>query len=148
MLKKILYILLGILICLVILGAVFVYSIFHSDKTDPVEKDIDTIKNVVNMFEDELVDLGADKEVIDEAITKLEEFNKETKYVITFDIQNDSNSILSTKINLPVEEEFFNSVEIGDVVAEEELQKIEEFAQFSQSLGSWTIVVENKIIRE
>ena len=148
MIKKIFYMLLGAIICLVILGAAFVYSTLHSDKTDIVEKDIDTIKNIVSVFEDELTNVGIDKEMVDNAIAKIEEFNKETKYVITFDIQNDTNPILSTKINLPVEEEFFNSVEIGDVIAQEKLQMFEEFVHLDQKFGNWIIVIKDKIIRE
>lgn len=148
MIKKIFYILLGVVLCLAILTGAFIYSIIHSDKTDPVEKDIDAIKNVVNVFEDELEDIGIDKEMVDDAIVKLEEFNEKTKYVITFDIQNDTNPILSTELNLPVDEELFNSVEIGDVVAEEKLQILEDFVKLDQKIGDWIIVVKDKIIRD
>lgn len=148
MIKKLFYMMLGVVLFIAILGAIFIYKSSQYSNVDPVEKDIDTIKNVVDVFEDKLTDFGIDKETVDNVITKIEEFNEETKYVITFDIKNDSNHILSTKLSLPVNEEFFNSVEIGDVISQEKLAMFEEFANISQRFDGWTISVKDKIIRE
>lgn len=119
----------------------------YSHSEDPVEKDIETIKNIVNMFEDELANFGIDKEIVDNAIVKLEELNEETKCVIAFDIQNDTNPILNAELYLPVTEEFFNNVEIGDKVAEEELKQLEGFIQLDEDFGKWTIIIKDKIVR-
>ena len=143
--KKLIYIIIGAVLCLAIVSGVFMYL---SHKEDPVEKDIETIKDIVDMFEDELANFGIDKEMVDNAIVKLEELNEETKCVIAFDIQNDTNPILNAELYLPVTEEFFNSVEIGDKVAEEELEKIEGFIQLDEDFGEWTIIIKDKIVRE
>lgn len=143
--KKIIYIIIGVVICLAIISGVFMH---YSYSEDPVEKDIETIKDIVNMFEDELANFGIDKEMVDNAIIKLEELNEETKCVIAFDIQNDTNPILNAELYLPVTEEFFNNVEIGDKVAEEELKKIEGFIQLDEDFGEWTIIIKDKIVRK
>ena len=143
--RKLIYIIIGVVICLAIISSVFMH---YSHSEDPVEKDIETIKNIVNMFEDELANFGIDKEIVDNAIVKLEELNEETKCVIAFDIQNDTNPILNAELYLPVTEEFFNNVEIGDKVAEEELEKIEGFIQLDEDFGEWTIIIKDKIVRK
>lgn len=92
--------------------------------------------------------MGIDKETVDEAISKIEEFNEQTQYVIVFQIQNNTNPILSTTLHLPVDEDFFNSVNAGDTIKKEELDKIQELAQFNEELGNWTIIIKEKIIRD
>lgn len=145
MIKKIIYIVIGFVLCLAIISGVFMH---YSYREDPVERDIKAIKNIVNMLENELIDIGIDKEVIDDAIVKIEELNEKTKYVIAFDIQNDTNPILNASLYLPVNEEFFNSIEIGEKVAEEELRKIEDFIKLDKDFGSWTVIIKDKVIRE
>ena len=143
--KKIIYIVVGVVMCLAVISGLFMCL---SNREDPVEKDIETIKNIVDMFEDELANLGIDKEMVDNAIVEIEKLNEETKFVIAFDIQNDTNPILNAELYLPVNEEFFNSVEIGDVVAEEEIKKIENFIQLDEDFGEWTVIIKDKIVRK
>jgi hypothetical protein len=136
-----------ILIAALIVALAVINKMFTPPQ-DPVEKDIETIKNIATMFKGQLENLGVDKEVVNDVILKLEEYNEEAKYVIAFNIKNDTNPILGKTLHLPVEEEFFNSVEIGDVVAAEELEKINSFTDFNVNIGDWTVVVNDKIIRE
>lgn len=143
--KRLIYMFLGFVLCLVVLGVLFISL---AAKNDPVKSDVETIKNVATIFKDELADLGVDEEAINNAIEKIEKLNEETKYIIAFNIKNDTNPILSTTLHLPVEEEFFNSVEIGDVIGEEEIKKIEDIAQLNKDIGSWTVVVKDKKVRE
>lgn len=117
---------------------------YFDSKKDPVQKDIENIQNIVNTFEPQLENMGIDKEVVDEAISKIEELNEQTQYVIVFQIKNNTNPILSTTLHLPVDENFFNSVNVGDTIKKEELDKI----QFDEELGNWTIIIKEKIIRE
>lgn len=142
MVKKIIILIVIVLLC------VGLISMRYVSQKDPVEKDIETLKKFANVFEDELEHIGIDKETVNDAIAKIEEYNKETKYVIAFDIQNDTNPILSTTLHLPVEKNFFDSVEIGDVIAEEELQMLEDFIQLDDDFGDWTIIIKDKEIRE
>ena len=142
LIKRLIYLILAIVLCVV-----FISSRYES-QADPVEKDIETIKNIVNLFEDRLVEFGVDMDKINEVITKIEEHNKETKYIIVFDIQNDTNPILSTSLHLPVTKDFFDSVEIGDKVAEEEIKTIEDLVQLDKKLGSWAVVIKDKKMRE
>lgn len=136
---------LGFVLCLVILGILFISL---TAKNDPVKNDVETIKNIATIFKDELADLGVDEETINNTIEKIEELNEETKYIVAFNIKNDTNPILSTTLHLPVEEEFFNRVEIGDIIGEEEIKKIEDIAQLNSDIGSWTVMVKDKKIRE
>ena len=140
--RRIIYLVLIILLCVAFV------SIRYSSHEDPVQKDIENIQKVADIFEDELADFGVDKEIVDDVIAKIEEYNKETKYIIVFNIKNDTNPILSTTLHLPVNEEFFNSVEIGDKISEEEIKKLEELANLGQNFGSWTITIKDKEIRE
>ena len=142
LIKRSIYLILAIVLCVV-----FISSRYES-QTDPVEKDIETIKNIVNLFEDRLVEFGVDMDKINEVIAKIEEHNKETKYIIVFDIQNDTNPILSTSLHLPVTKDFFDSVEIGDKVVEEEIKTIEDLVQLDKKLGSWVVMIKDKKIRE
>lgn len=143
--KKIIYMAIGFVICLVIISGVFMH---YSYRTDPADRDIKTIGHIANMFKDELVDLGIDEETIDNAIAKIEELNEQTKHVVAFDIQNDTNPILNVSLYLPVNEEFFNSVEIGEMLAEEKIKKIEDFLKLDKDVGSWTVIVKDKVIRK
>lgn len=146
--KKIISRILIVIICLSVLAAIIMFGHLKKNKTDPVEKDIEFIRAVTDIFGDRLESLGIDEEVIEEVITGIEDFNEKTKYVITFDVQNDTNPILSTTISLPVDEAFFNSVEIGDVIAKEEIENIQEIAQLSDNFGNWIVTVQDKTIRE
>lgn len=112
---------------------------------DPVQKDIETIKTVVDMFEDKLTELGVDEEMVNDVIDKIEEYNKETKYVIAFSVQNKTAPAIKTTIHLPVDKEFFDSMEIGESVTEDDIANFEQFDQF---IGDWIIVVSDKIVRE
>ena len=130
----------GLLVCLMC------FSIVGCKKQeDPVEKDLETIKTVADMLDEKLIEFGIDKEMVDDIISDIEEFNKETKYVIAFDIKSESNSILNMTIHFPVEKEFFDSVEIGDRVIEEELKNLE---YIDQSLEDLIVAVKEKIVRE
>lgn len=131
-------------ICL-ILAILMMVMAGCSKQEDPVKKDLETVKVVADIFEEELASFGVDEEMVDTVLTKIEEYNEEAKYVIAFDVQNETMPILNMVIHLPVDESFFNSVEIGDRVAEEVLENIE---QFDQSLGGWIITVKDKIVRE
>lgn len=142
LIKRSIYLILAIVLCVV-----FISSRYES-QIDPVEKDIETIKKIVDLFEDRLVEFGVDMNKINEVIAKIEKHNQETKYIIVFDIQNDTNPILSTSLNLPVTKDFFDSVEIGDKVAEEEIKTIEDLVQLNKKLGSWVVVIKDKKIRE
>ena len=142
LIKRSIYLILAIVLCVV-----FISSRYES-QTDPVEKDIETIKKIVDLFEDRLVEFGVDMDKINEVIAKIEEHNKETKYIIVFDIQNDTNPILSTSLHLPVTKDFFDSVEIGDKVVEEEIKIIEDLVQLDKKLGSWVVVIKDKQTRE
>ena len=143
--KKIIYMALGFVLCLAIVGG---YVLYQNAQTDPVAQDMETIKALANVFSDELEKFGVEQETIDAAIAKIEELNEQTKHIVEFDVQNDTNPILCTKIHLPVEEDMYNSLEIGDVIAQEQIERVEELAKFSDKLGSWTITVTNKMIRE
>jgi hypothetical protein len=143
--KKIIYIALGFVLCLALVGG---YVLYQNAQADPVEQDMETIKVVADMFSDELERLGVEQETINAAIAKIEELNEQTKHVVEFDVQNDTNPILCTKIHLPAEEDMYNSLEIGDVITQEQIERIEELAQFSNKIGNWTVIVTDKMIRE
>jgi hypothetical protein len=132
-------------ICLILVVMFVVCLVGCQQQEDPVKKDLETVKVVADIFEEELANFGVDEEMVDTVITKIEEYNEEAKYVIAFDVQNENMPVLNMTIHLPVDQYFFDSVEIGDRVAEEVLENIE---QFDQSLGGWIITVKDKIVRE
>lgn len=132
-------------IILALLAVSINFAIGYYLPKDPVQKDIEIIQTIVDTFEDQLIDAGIDKEMIDETIQKIEDYNNETKYLVKFNVVNNTNTILNVFIHLPVDENIYNSVSIGDIISAEMLQGYEEFANF---IDGWTITVEDKIIRE
>ena len=131
-------------VLIIAIGIIFI-SIKYSKPKDPVEKDLEVIKTIADKFGDELEQIGIDEEKVDEIIAEIEEYNNETKYVITFDIRNETNPILNMTLHLPVDKEFFDSVEVGDSVAKEKIAELEEF---SDNFGEWTVTVKDKMVRE
>ena len=143
--KKLTYIALGFVLCFAIVGG---YVLYQNAQVDPVDKDIETIKTAATLFSDQLEALGVEQETVDEVIAKIEELNEQTKHTVEFSIQNDTNPILCTKLFLQVEEDVYNSLEIGDVIAAEQISRFEELAKFKDEVGNWTITVSDKRIRE
>jgi hypothetical protein len=138
--KKIIYLILVVILCIAFSGC-------KPQPEDPVEKDLDTLKTIVNILGDELTNLGIEKQIADDVIMKIEEYNKEAKYVIAFDIKNETIAILNMTIHLPVEKAFFDSVEIGQNITESEIKSIQGAEHIDFSLDGWIITVHDKIER-
>lgn len=143
--EKIIGVLLAVAILALVLYLVIGFYTERNKYIDPVEKDLKTIQTVADMFEDKLTELGVDEQMVNDVINEIEEYNKETNYVIAFNVKNETNSIINLSIHLPVDETFFNSVEIGDLITEEKIGNFEELNQF---LNGWAITVKDKIVRE
>lgn len=139
--KKLTCLILIIILCFFIVGC-------EKQQEDPVEKDLETVKTITNVFEDELASFGVDEKMVDDAISKVIEYNNKTECVIAFDIKNEAVAILNMTIHLPVEKEFFDSVEIGHEITEDEIKSIDGVGQIDFSLDGWTITVKDKIERE
>ena len=135
--KKAIYFILAIFMCITIIGCV--------KQEDPVEKDLEMIKSGINMFEDKLEEFDVDMEMIDGVIEQVEDYNKETKYVIAFNIKDKNNSMMNMTLHFPVEKEFFDSVEVGDTISEDVMDDFEDLYQY---VDNFVITVENKIVRE
>ena len=75
--RKIIYLIIVVVISLVIVSGIFMR---YSYREDPVEKDIETIKNIVNMFEDELANFGIDKEMVGQMAAEIRSARKPEPY--------------------------------------------------------------------
>ena len=133
------------LIIILLLAIAVNFAVGYFLPKDPVQKDLEVIQTVVDMFEDKLTDMGIEKETIDNIIQDIEDYNNETKYLIKFNVVNNINSMFKTDIHLPVSQEIYDNFNIGDIVDKEMLG---DYDEFSGLLGDWTITVIDKMIRE
>ena len=145
--KKLFCILLVIIvvICVILIG---VSHLVKRTLEAPVEENIETLKELAVTFEDELEKVGIEKEQVDAAIEKIEELNEETNCVIAFNIQNNHSPFLGMVMHFPVPQEFFDSVNEGDIITSEHIAQYEELAQLSEMLNDWTVTVDSKILRD
>lgn len=108
----------------------------------------------VSELESEISQLEAERDTLTNEITDIKIENSTAKYVITFNIRQQHYSLDVTdylkdsmndiSISIPVDKEYYDSVEVGDTIADDFRVGS---AIFKGSFGSWNITVEDKTIQ-
>lgn len=107
----------------------------------------------VSELKSELTNLETEKIELTNEVANIKIENGTAKYVVTFNIRQShftlsigehlKDELNDISIQIPVDKEYYNSVEIGDVIADD--FRVGSFI-FKGSYGSWLITIENKEI--
>jgi outer membrane murein-binding lipoprotein Lpp len=116
--------------------------------------------NIIKLREDvselrsEISNLEAERNVLKDEITDIKVENGTAKYIITFNIkqshftldleQHLKDSMNAITIQIPVDKEYYDSVEIGDTIADD--FRMGSFILYG-SFGNWNITVKDKTIQ-
>lgn len=102
----------------------------------------------------EVSDLKAERDALKSEITDIKVENGTAKYVITFNIKQSHFSLdigqhLKDEMNditiqIPVDKEYYDSVEVGDTIADD--FRMGSFVLYG-SFGNWDVTVEDKFIQ-
>ena len=134
--------------CIVILIAMMTITLSGCSKTETVSNE-----EIVKL-ESEIAQLEADRDRLNEEILNTKIDNGLAKYVITFNIKQThftldigehlKDSMNDISIEIPVDKEYYDSVEVGDVINDS--FRMGSFI-WKGSFGNWKVTVESKDIR-
>ena len=133
---------------IVVLIAMMTITLSGCSKTETV-----TNEDVAKL-ESEIAQLKAERDQLNEEILNTKIDNGLAKYVITFNIKQThftldigehlKDSMNDISIEIPVDKEYYDSVEVGDVI--DDSFRIGSFI-WKGSFGNWKVTVESKGIR-
>ena len=134
--------------CIVILIAMMTITLSGCSKTETVSNE-----EIVKL-ESEIAQLEADRDRLNEEILNTKIDNGLAKYVITFNIKQThftldigehlKDSMNDISIEIPVDKEYYDSVEVGDVI--DDSFRMGSFI-WKGSFGNWKVTVDSKDIR-
>ena len=143
--RKICAILLAMLLCGSIAGC--------ATKEEQLTADVAKLESQVLKLQTEISALEAEKHALEESITDVKVENGTAKYVLTINVkqshftldigQHLKDSMNDISIQIPVDKEYFDSVNVGDVI--DDSFRMGSLI-FKGSFGSWDITVEDKEI--
>lgn len=125
-----------------------------AESEEALSSNVDALKGEIAALEEEISQLENEKASLQEEIIDLKVETGTAKYIITFrisqnhftldlgDIMKDAMNEIS--IQIPVDKEYYDSVEIGDII--DDSFRLGSFV-FKGSFGSWNIAVENKEVK-
>lgn len=144
--KKIIILAIILCICFSFVGCASEEQVLNSN--------IIELETRVSELESEISQLEAERDTLANEITDIKIENGTAKYVITFNIRQQHYSLDVTdylkdsmndiSISIPVDKEYYDSVEVGDTIADDFRVGS---AIFKGSFGSWNITVEDKTIQ-
>lgn len=114
----------------------------------------ETLNNSIAELKAEVSALEAERDALENEIVNTKVENGTEKYVVTFNIsqshftldlgQHLKDSMNDISIQIPVDKEYYDSVEVGDTIADD-------FRMgsliFKGSFGNWNVTVEDKCIQ-
>jgi hypothetical protein len=143
--KKIRVILLTVVVCASMVAC--------ASEEERMSGNVDDLKKQVVALEAEIADLEAQKSVLEKSVNDLKTESGIAKYVITLNIKQThftldigehlKDSMNDISIQIPVDKEYYDSVEIGDTI--DDSFRMGSFI-FKGSFGNWKITVEDKEI--
>ena len=132
----------------VVLIAMIAIILSGCSKTEPVPNE------EITKLESEIAQLEAERDRLNEEILNTKIDNGLAKYVITFNIKQThftldigehlKDSMNDISIEIPVDKEYYDSVEVGDVI--DDSFRMGSFI-WKGSFGNWKVTVESKDIR-
>lgn len=144
--KRIIMLVMALCICVSLVGCATEEEVLNSN--------IAELEARVSELEAEVSNLEAERDVLVDEITDIKIENGTAKYVITFNIkqshftldigQHFKDEMNDISIQIPVDKEYYDSVEIGDTIADD--FRMGSFI-FYGSFGNWDITVEDKSIQ-
>lgn len=141
-------------VILILLAIILLFSFAGCTKSEEsLNKDVSKLETEVSQLEIEVAELEAKRDALKEEIVDLNIENGTAKYVVTFKIKQTHFTLDLTEhfkdamndisISIPVDKEYYNSVEVGDEI--DDSFRLGSFI-FKGSFGSWDISVEDKEI--
>lgn len=144
--KRIIMIAMALCICVSLVGCATEEEVLNSN--------IAELETRVSELESEISNLEAERIALTNEITDIKIENGTAKYVVTFNIkqthftfdigQHLKDAMNDISIQIPVDKEYYDSVEVGDTIADD--FRMGSFI-FKGSFGSWDITVEDKSIQ-
>lgn len=146
MMKKIIAIFLIIIFCFSFAGC--------ASEEEKLNTNIEKLNSKITQLEGTVSELEKTRDALKNEITDIKVENGTAKYIITFNIkqshftldfsQHLKDEMNDISIQIPVDKEYYDSVEVGDTIADD-------FRMgsliFKGSFGSWDITVEDKEIQ-
>lgn len=123
-------------------------------KKKSLNNNIVQLEEEINVLETEIATLETERDTLVNEIADIKIENGTAKYIITFNIkqshftldigQHLKDEMNDISIQIPVDKEYYDKVEVGDVIADD-------FRMgsliFKGSFGNWDITVEDKCIQ-
>lgn len=144
--KKIIVFIMALCICISLVGCATEEEVLNSNIVE--------LETKVSELESEVSNLEAERNALANEVTNIKIKNGTVKYVVTFNIkqshftldigQHLKDAMNDISIQIPVDKEYYDSVEIGDTIADD-------FRMgsliFKGSFGNWNITVEDKRVQ-
>lgn len=144
--KRIIAIIVVLCICVSFVGCV--------SEEEVLDSNIARLEAKVSELETKISDLETERNALTNEITDIKIENGTAKYVVTFNIrqshftldigQHLKDGMNSISIQIPVDKEYYDSVEVGDTIADD--FRMGSFI-FKGSFGTWDITVEDKSVQ-
>ena len=124
------------------------------NKEKSLNNNIVQLEEEINVLETEIATLETERDTLVNEISDIKIENGTAKYIVTFNIkqshftldigQHLKDEMNDISIQIPVDKEYYDNVEVGDVIADD-------FRMgsliFKGSFGNWDITVEDKCIQ-
>ena len=144
--KKFIMFVMALCICVSFVGC--------ATEEEMLNNDIAALKEEVSALESEVSSLESKRDALASEITDIKIESGTAKYVITLNIkqshftldlgQHLKDEMNAISIQIPVDKEYYDSVEVGDTIADDFRMGS---LVFKGSFGSWDITVEDKSIQ-
>lgn len=133
---------------------IYISLIGCASKEERLNSNITKLEERVVELESDISSLESEREAIKNDITDIKIESGTEKYVVTFNIkqshftldigQHLKDEMNDISIQIPVDKEYYDSVEVGDVIADD--FRMGSFI-FKGSFGNWDITVEDKCVQ-
>lgn len=144
--KKIIMIIMVFCICISLVGC--------ATEEEVLNTNITKLETRVSELKSEISNLETERNTLTNEITDIKIENGTAKYIVTFNIkqshftldigQHLKDAMNDISIQIPVDKEYYDSVEVGDTIADD-------FRMgsliFKGSFGNWDVTVEDKSIQ-
>ena len=144
--KRIIVLAMTLCICTSLIGC--------ASKEERLNSNIAKLEERVVELESDISSLESERDAIKNDITDIKIESGTEKYVVTFNIkqshftldigQHLKDEMNDISIQIPVDKEYYDSVEVGDVIADD--FRMGSFI-FKGSFGNWDITVEDKCVQ-